>query len=265
MRTDSGANISTQQPGSVQDLVYTALRKSIINLNLAPGTAISEKEIAGRYKVSRTPVREAFIHLSQEGLVQVIPQKGTLVSLIDLNRVNQEFFLREKLELAVQELFLKKSRPEHFSRLEDLAEIQTKALAQKRYQEFINYDDAFHRIFFEAAEQELSWKVQETLCGHYHRVRLLSVWFQDIAQDIIRQHNNLISALREETPDQARELLKSHLNQLRVEEPMLKEKFPQYFNTPKEQDSFTTDFGGLDLDDRPPLTLTSHQPQGRRL
>jgi DNA-binding GntR family transcriptional regulator len=239
--------ISTQQPGNVQDLVYTALRKSIINLNLAPGTAISEKEIAGRYQVSRTPVREAFIHLSQEGLVQVMPQKGTLVSLIDLNRVDQEFFLRENLELAIQKSFLKNSRPEHFARLKDLVETQTKALAQKHYHEFLNYDDAFHRIFFEAAGQELSWKVLETLCGHYHRVRLLSVWFQDIAQDIIRQHNNLLDALREKTPDRARELLKSHLNQLRVEEPMLKEKFPQYFNTQADQSSFNIDFGGIDF------------------
>jgi DNA-binding GntR family transcriptional regulator len=245
MRTDLRVKTSKQQPGNVQDLVYTALRKSIINLNLAPGTAISEKEIAGRYQVSRTPVREAFIHLSQEGLVQVIPQKGTLVSLIDLNRVDQEFFLRENLELAVQKPFLEKSLPEHFARLKDLVETQTETLAQKRYNEFVNYDDAFHRIFFEAAGQELSWKVLETFCGHYHRVRLLSVWFQDIAQDIIRQHNNLVDALREKTPDRARELLKSHLNQRRVEEPMLKEKFPQYFDTPTEQNFFNIDFGGL--------------------
>jgi DNA-binding GntR family transcriptional regulator len=251
MGADSRLKTSVQQPGNVQDLVYTALRKSIINLNLAPGTAISEKEIAGRYQVSRTPVREAFIHLSQEGLVQVIPQKGTLVSLIDLNRVNQEFFLRVNLELAVQKLFLNNSRPEHFARLEELVEAQTNALSQKRYQEFINYDDAFHGVFFEAAEQELSWEVLETLCGHYYRIRLLSVWFQDIAQDIIRQHINLVNALREKTSDRARELLKDHLNQLRVEEPMLKEKFPQYFNTHQKKNFFNIDFGGIDFENRP--------------
>ena len=83
---------------SVQDSVYTALRTSIINLNLAPGTAISEKEISRRFGVSRTPVREAFIRLSKEGLVRVIPQKETQVSLVDFRRVEQEFFLRESLE-----------------------------------------------------------------------------------------------------------------------------------------------------------------------
>jgi DNA-binding GntR family transcriptional regulator len=241
------AQTQGQQSGNVQDLVYTALRKSILNLNLEPGMAVSEKDIAGRYQVSRTPVREAFIHLSQEGLVQVIPQKGTLVSLIDLNRVDQEFFLRENLELAVQAPFLENSRPEHFVRLEKLIETQTEALAQGQYIEFLNYDDAFHRIFFEAAGQELSWNVLENLCGHYHRVRLLTAWFQDIAQDIVRQHSNLLEALREKKPDAARQMLKDHLNQLSVEKPLLKEKFPRYFSTKTEQSSFDIDFGGLPL------------------
>ncbi|MDR3130109.1 MAG: GntR family transcriptional regulator [Treponema sp.] len=245
----SGRQLSgcLQQPGSVQDLVYTALRKSIINLNLAPGTAVSEKEIARLYQVSRTPVREAFIHLSREGLVQVIPQKGTLVSLIDLCRVNQEFFLRENLELAVQAPFLRNSRAGHFARLEKLVETQAEDLAQGKYIEFINHDDAFHHIFFNAAGQELSWKVLETLCGHYHRVRLLTAWFQDIAQDIIHQHGSLLKALREKDLEAARELLKKHLNQLRFEEPRLKEKFPRYFSVPGEQNSFEIDFGGIPL------------------
>ncbi|MDR0707315.1 MAG: GntR family transcriptional regulator [Treponema sp.] len=234
-----------QQPGNVQNLVYTALRKNILNLNLEPGTAISEKEIAGRYQVSRTPVREAFINLSQEGLVQVIPQKGTLVSLIDLNRVDQEFFLRENLELAVQTSFLENSRPEHFARLEELVEKQAKVLAQEQYIEFLNYDDVFHHVFFEAAGQELSWQVLETFCGHYHRVRLLTVWFRDIAQDILHQHDSLIKTLRKKNPDAARRELKNHLNQLKVEEPMLKEKFPRYFSSQTEQSSFDIDFGGL--------------------
>jgi DNA-binding GntR family transcriptional regulator len=84
--------LSARRSPSVQDSVYTALRESIMNLNLAPGTVISEKEISCRYEVSRTPVREAFIHLSKEGLIKVIPQKETQVSLIDFARVEQEFF-----------------------------------------------------------------------------------------------------------------------------------------------------------------------------
>jgi DNA-binding GntR family transcriptional regulator len=234
-----------QQTGSVQDSVYTALRKSIINLNLEPGTAISEKEIALRYNVSRTPVREAFIQLSQEGLVQVIPQKETLVSLIDINRVDQEFFLRENLELAIQLPFMKNSRPEHFSHLKSLIELQSTALEEGDYINFLNQDDVFHRTFFEVAGQELSWEVLETLCGHYRRIRLLTAWFQDIAKDIIRQHRQLLKALAAKKPEAAEKQLKEHLEKLRLEETMLREKFPHYFASVAEQNSFNIDFGGL--------------------
>jgi DNA-binding GntR family transcriptional regulator len=237
--------IQRQQSGSVQDSVYTALRKSIINLNLEPGTAISEKEIALRYNVSRTPVREAFIHLSQEALIQVIPQRETLVSRIDFNRVDQEFFLRESLELAVQGPFMKNSRAEHFSYLESLVELQETTLEQGEYIDFMNHDNAFHRTFFEVAGQDLSWEVLDTLCGHYHRIRLLTAWFQDIAKDIIRQHQQLLKALASKKPEMAEKQLKSHLNKLRFEEPMLREKFPHYFSSNTEQNAFDIDFGGL--------------------
>jgi DNA-binding GntR family transcriptional regulator len=237
--------IQEQHSGNVQVSVYAALRQSIINLNLEPGTVISEKEIALRYKISRTPVREAFIHLSQEALVQVIPQKGTLVSLIDVNRAEQEFFLRLNLELAVQKSFMKNCRPEHFERLESLIKVQSKALKQREYIEFLNYDDAFHRVFFEAAGQELSWVVLETLCGHYHRIRLLTAWFRDIAEDLVREHRQLLKALSEKNPAAAKKQLKEHLSKLQSEETMLREKFPNYFSSPAEQNAFDIDFGGL--------------------
>ena len=63
------------------------------------------KTISERLNVSRTPVRDALIKLAKEGLVDVIPQKGTSVSKIDLKRVEEERFLRESLELRAIEIF----------------------------------------------------------------------------------------------------------------------------------------------------------------
>jgi DNA-binding GntR family transcriptional regulator len=183
--------------GTVQHSVYTSLRKSIINLNLAPGTAISEQEIALRYQVSRTPVRETFIHLAKEGLIQVFPQRETLVSRIDFSRVEQEFFLRESLETAALEPFIKNSRPEDFITLEGLIQKQNAAFENNEYIQFVDFDDAFHRIFFETAGQDLSWEVLSNMCGHYHRVRLLTVRIQGIAKHIVGQHKKLLGALKE--------------------------------------------------------------------
>jgi DNA-binding GntR family transcriptional regulator len=233
------------QVRSIQDSVYIALRNSIINLNLAPGTAISEKEISLRFEVSRTPVREAFISLAKEGLVRVIPQKETLVSLIDFARVEQEIFLRESLETAVLEPFIKNSQPSHFMELEQLLEKQKSALAGHEYVNFVDHDDNFHRIFFEAAGQLLSWDLLENVSGHFHRVRLLIIRLKGIAKDLIDQHKSIVTALRKKDLLKARSLLNIHLHKLDTEEAMLLREFPQYFVSARDKDVFDVDFGGL--------------------
>jgi DNA-binding GntR family transcriptional regulator len=236
-----------QQSGNVQDSVYTALRKSIINLNLAPGTAMSEKEISLRYKVSRTPVREAFIHLSKEGLVKVIPQRETLVSLIDFDRVEQELFLRENLEMAVLKPFLCRCRPNHISELEEIVETQISAFDRNEFINFINFDDRFHQFFFDVAGHQLGWEVLESMCGHYHRVRLLTVWLNGIGENIVGQHKEILGAIKKQDLQEIRLKLNQHLHKLHTEEKMLREKFPDYFASPKQDNNFEVDFGGLPL------------------
>jgi DNA-binding GntR family transcriptional regulator len=228
--------------GSIQDSIYNSLRKNIINLSLAPGTGISEKEVALRYQVSRTPVREAFIHLAKEGLVQVIPQKETQVSLIDFARVEQEFFIRQNLEMAVLEPFIAKSGPEHFAAMEQLIEAQSAASGDGDIIKFVDRDDDFHHIFFEAAGETLSWNVLQDISGHYHRVRLLTLKLRGIASVIMEQHRKILAALKTKDIANARALLKEHINKLSSEEKLLRQEFPQFFAS-GGADAFNVVFG----------------------
>jgi DNA-binding GntR family transcriptional regulator len=230
--------------GNVQDSVYSSLRNNIINLNLLPGTAISEKEISLRYKVSRTPVREAFIHLSKEGLVQVIPQKETLVSRIDFSRVEQELFLREQLEPATLKLFVKRSVPSHFTAMDELIELQVQAMESSEFVKFMQYDNDFHHIIYSGAGQELAWDVLNTMTGHYYRIRLLTVWLKGIARDILTEHRKLAEAIKSKDLSAAAAILETHIHKLGDEEKLLREAFPGYFTDPGEP-AFDVDFDGL--------------------
>ncbi|MCZ9337823.1 GntR family transcriptional regulator, partial [Streptomyces sp. TRM76130] len=80
--------------------IYRKLRQMVLSLELAPGAALSENELAASLGVSRTPVRESLILLSQEGLVQVFPKIGSFVSRVDPAQVADAQFLREAVELA---------------------------------------------------------------------------------------------------------------------------------------------------------------------
>ncbi|MDR2746191.1 MAG: GntR family transcriptional regulator [Treponema sp.] len=244
-KTSAVHKSARRQPESVQNSVYNALRKSILNLNLAPGTVISETEISLYYKVSRTPVREAFINLAKEGLIRVIPQRETLVSRIDLGRVEQERFIRESLEMAVLEPFIEQYLPENIADLERLLDMQGAAFDRNEYINFMDLDEDFHRIFFEASGHILGGELLESMCGHYHRVRLLSILLNGIAQNIISQHRGLLSAIKNRDLPRARAVLTRHLHKLNTEKALLQESFPDYFASPQEEHSFEVDFGGM--------------------
>ena len=81
-------------------IVYDTIRRKVLTLELPPGAALSENELAAALGVSRTPVRESLILLAEEGLVQVFPQVGSFVARVDPDGVADAQFLREAVELA---------------------------------------------------------------------------------------------------------------------------------------------------------------------
>ena len=91
-------NISKHKNENNRAYTYRVLKENIMRLNLKPGESISEIELSEALDVSRTPVREAIVKLSEEKLVDVFPQRGSFVSKINLNLVEEAVFLRELCE-----------------------------------------------------------------------------------------------------------------------------------------------------------------------
>jgi len=237
--------MTQHRTGNAQELVYNSLRNSILSLNLIPGTVISENEISLRFKVSRTPVREAFIALSKEALITVMPQKGSMVSLIDFTRVKQEFFLRKNLEFAALKHFVGNYGPSELAELERCIELQYEACENRKFEQFLHYDNSFHRVFFQ--DQKLAWETLENMCGHYHRVRLLTIWLLEIAKDLVEEHKLIFQAVKQKDPQKALEQLEFHLHKISTEEAMLRRLFPDYFADSGEA-PLVVDFGGLSMD-----------------
>ena len=214
---------------SVQDQVYLTLRTQILNLNLAPGTTMSTQELAGQLKVSRTPVREALIRLQRDGLVLSLPQRETTVTRIDMRRAAQERFMRKSLETAVLEPFLAQTGFDQLKELNELIQKQLAAASEENYEALLEYDDAFHQIFFVQAGEPLAWDILEQMNTHYKRVRLLSLRTAGTAQQTVMQHVELLRALENGQLAEAQEILGSHLQKLDEEETELRESYPDYF------------------------------------
>ena len=205
------------QDNSIRENVYRVIRENITSLQLAPGTTVSTQELAAKLQVSRTPVREAFIRLQKEDLVEITPQKGTMVSRIDLTRAEKERFIRESLETAILPLFLQNCTDLDLKELELLIEKQKASFTGLKPLEFIALDNQFHQRFFEIAGQDLSWDVVASTNPHYNRLRVLT--------DQIRRRD--IDALRRELTDHVRKII--------AEKDALVQLYPDYFAAPPQE------------------------------
>ena len=122
--------------------MYETLRRKVLTLELPPGAALSENELAAALGVSRTPVRESLILLAEEGLVQVFPQVGSFVSRVDPDRVADAQFLREAVELAALDDMPAELDPDVVAELrENLDRQQAPGID---LEEFFALDEAFH-------------------------------------------------------------------------------------------------------------------------
>ncbi len=214
---------------SVSDYVYEVLKKNIVAFKLKPGDRISENEISELLNVSRTPVREAFIKLSNEGLVYILPQRGTYISYIDLDQVEEARFIRESLEKSVIKLAVKEFPEDVLVYLRKNIEIQKEKIKNKAYSEFLDLDEDFHKAIFSACNKERTWSFIEQVNSQYKRIRLLSFIANINWNKTIEQHERIIEAIEEKDEIKAEDTMTEHLKKLIIEQVELKEKYPKYF------------------------------------
>ena len=153
--------------------VYALLRERIINMTLLPGQRISEAEIANSLETSRQPVREAFIKLSDDGLLEVRPQRGTYVRRISLQAVKDARFVREAIEADIVRLVAELSDAALIADLRDQLTEQA-AVGENETASFMRLDERFHETLATAAGKPFAWSVIRDIKFQMDRVRYLS-------------------------------------------------------------------------------------------
>ena len=213
--------------GSIAEQVFHALRSSIVTMQLTPATALSEQEIAGRLNVSRQPVREAFIKLSEIGMVRVLPQRGTFVVKISAKAVRDARFVREAVECAIAR---RASEGISEAAMDGLRGILTEQRKAARDPEtFFVLDEAFHRGLANAAECAYAWKVIEEAKAQMDRVRFLSLPDATPVAHLITQHQAILDAIAAGRAAAAEQAMKDHLREILKSLPRLARAFPEMF------------------------------------
>lgn len=213
---------------SVKDYAYRVLHGNIIDIQLKPGQAITEKSMAEILKISRTPVREAFARLLQENLLDIYPQRGTFVSLIDLRRVEESKFMRLSLEKSVMERACADFPSDALYRLEENLNRQEFCHSHRMEQQSFDLDNQLHRIIFCGCGFDHIWDMIRMMSADYDRVRTLKLT-RLCDGDILEDHRALVKAIREKDPVPGLRVMEKHIMQLDEDKAILREQFPMYF------------------------------------
>lgn len=214
---------------SIKDYAYRVIKTNIINLNLEPGEDITENKIAAILNVSRTPVRETFAKLVSEGLIEIYPQRGTLVSLIDLKRVKESEFMRLTLELAVIEIACRSFPEYEMFQMEANLNQQEFYYAKKNFELTLELDNEFHGLIFKGCGKEHIWDAIHFISGDYNRIRKLKLIHFLSSYDIIKQHKSLRDAIKNKDVKMAKEIIQDHIGRVDTDKEVLRQKYPMYF------------------------------------
>lgn len=204
------------------------LKENVIHLALAPGSQISENELSAEMGLSRTPVREALIELSKVKIIEIYPQKKSVVSLINYDMVEESRFMRNILECAVVELNCEMANPSDIDRLQENVRLQNFYLDNFAPEKLQALDDQFHGILFDIARKPRVYSLVQNFSIHFDRVRSMSLTSVKNLL-IVQDHENITTAISRRDAAKARELMEMHLSRYKTDAAPIREKYPQYF------------------------------------
>lgn len=204
------------------------LMHNIMTLELAPGNAISENELSTALSLSRTPIREALIELSRLDLVEIVPQRGSYVTKINYESIEESKFMRLVLENAVLKLACQGIPEQYYDAMEKNLEQQRQAQQNRQFLEFLRLDDEFHQLIFQSVNKLHTYQVVKHAMLQFDRLRTIST-MAGMNQHTIRDHEDILYALRRQDAELAEVIMTRHLTRHNTEKDDLHRIHPEYF------------------------------------
>ena len=205
---------SSQERASLSEKIYEAIKADIISFNLTSGTMLLEQELAHRFKVSRTPVREALRKLEQEGLARIILRKGAFVPEVSARDAAEIDEIRLYLEGAAVRKAASSISADKLDELEaSLDALNQVGLKNEDYQAIFEFDCRFHDEILKAAGNKWMRDTVLRLFNVIHRARAINTekrYFESIAE--LRA---IIAALRAGDPQAAERAMREHITNAR--------------------------------------------------
>ena len=208
---------------------YERLHADIISLRLPPGTKLSEVEIAKMYEVSRQPVREAFLRLGELNLLQIRPQRATLVKRISLQDLENTRFIRASVEVEVVRRACQVASPDDLALIKASLTPQKSAVDTADTNLMHKLDYEFHRLICKAAGCLPAFRTIAENKAHTDRVCTLELSGGNGMAEILEDHTKIVQALIARDEEKAVQMTRKHLARLDTTLRRASEKYTDYF------------------------------------
>ncbi len=201
---------SIDPPGSLARQAYTAIRRAIQDRVLVQGELYSEGELAESLGISRTPVREALIDLSREGLVEIVRQRGFRLRELGPIEQREVFELRTVLESYVVRHLAELGDPDHVKALRAVLVRQAKHLADP--EAFLAVDEEFHLLMPRLAGLERTRGMLATLRGAMWLIGTTTLALPERSPHVLEEHTAVVDALADGNADEAEAAIRFHIS-----------------------------------------------------
>lgn len=210
--------------------IYEILKDRIQYLQMEPGMHIYETNLTEEFGVSRTPVREALLRLSADGLVDIYPQKGIYISKINYQLAVEVAYMRHLLDSDICLKLCREKTPVQ-DEVEESIYFMTAAARKGNSIDFVRQDDHFHEALFRVAGHEQIWRIVENSHAHNNRVRMLDMQQPGTMEPSIREHLKIIECIESGDEKALLDIMAHHHDHADTaeREKRFREIYPDYF------------------------------------
>jgi len=195
---------------TLREKILENIRDAIISGSLKAGSRVSEPELAERYGISRTPIREAFRQLESEGYLTVIPRRGAVVSEFSQKDVEEFYAIKSILEGYAARGACEKLTEKELGRLQAVNDRLAELAEHNDIKTFFRVHGDFHDMFIKAADNEKLRELISSLVTRFQRLRLMSLSLPGRMRISVQEHEKIIEAFRNKDAETAETLVRKN-------------------------------------------------------
>jgi DNA-binding GntR family transcriptional regulator len=195
--------------------VYDYVREKILTMEYRPGDFITDSQVANELKISRTPAREAFQLLENEGLLISEARRGWRIYSLTIKDIEDIFDLKCEIEGLVAKNAAMEQNEEHHQILQNYLLQMREASLKNDINSWMEVDSAIHHLLYLMAQNERAEKIIKGLNDQWHRLRKGFINLRGRLDLATEEHEKIISAVIDGDAQGAEIAMQNHLNSVR--------------------------------------------------